>query len=85
MHNAAFAAAGLERIERAGSMEAAVAQATAIAREMTPATVLLSPAAASFDMFADYEARGHAFKAAVTSIAGSDDGDSSDDSEGGAR
>ena len=28
-----------------------------------PATVLLSPAAASFDMFPDYAARGRAFKA----------------------
>jgi len=66
----AFAAAGLERVEQAGSMEAAVEQASAIARERTPATVLLSPAAASFDMFRDYEARGRAFKAAVAAIAG---------------
>jgi UDP-N-acetylmuramoylalanine--D-glutamate ligase len=34
-----------------------------------PATVLLSPAAASFDMFVDYAARGRAFKAAVAAIA----------------
>ncbi len=66
---AAFWAAGLERTERAGSMEEAVARATALAREHTPATVLLSPAAASFDMFVDYEARGRAFKAAVATLA----------------
>jgi UDP-N-acetylmuramoylalanine--D-glutamate ligase len=65
---AAFRAAGLHRIERAESMEAAVAKAGAIARESTPATVLLSPAAASFDMFRDYEARGAAFKAAVAAL-----------------
>lgn len=66
---AAFAAAGLRRVERASSLEAAVERATAIAREATPSTVLLSPAAASFDMFRDYEARGAAFKAAVARLA----------------
>jgi UDP-N-acetylmuramoylalanine--D-glutamate ligase len=70
---AAFTAAGLVRIEHAGSMEEAVHVATAIAREATPATVLLSPAAASFDMFRDYEARGAAFKAAVAAQAGAGD------------
>jgi UDP-N-acetylmuramoylalanine--D-glutamate ligase len=31
--------------------------------------VLLSPAAASFDMFVDYAARGRAFKSAVAALA----------------
>jgi UDP-N-acetylmuramoylalanine--D-glutamate ligase len=65
----AFRAAGLDRIERAPTMSAAVAMATALARQRIPATVLLSPAAASFDMFRDYEARGAAFKAAVGELA----------------
>ncbi len=65
----AFARAGLRRIEQADSLEEAVRRATLIAREMAPSVVLLSPAAASFDMFRDYEARGHAFKAAVAAIA----------------
>jgi len=64
----AFAAAGLQHIERAGSMDEAVRRATDIARDVAPAVVLLSPAAASFDMFRDYEARGAAFKAAVAVI-----------------
>ncbi len=71
-----FRAAGLARTERAVTLEAAVAQADAIARELRaasasggPATVLLSPAATSFDMFVDYEARGRAFKAAVAALA----------------
>lgn len=78
-----FRAAGLERIERATSMEDAVDRADALARESIKfavggkdaaagtalATVLLSPAAASFDMFPDYAARGRAFKTAVAALA----------------
>ena len=78
-----FRAAGLARVERAGSMEDAVARADALAREALTrerssgaggpadegtATVLLSPAAASFDMFPDYAARGRAFKSAVAGL-----------------
>jgi UDP-N-acetylmuramoylalanine--D-glutamate ligase len=73
-----FRAAGLKTVERADSLEAAVVRADALARAALaaagpgagPATVLLSPAAASFDMFADYAARGRAFKAAVAALAG---------------
>ena len=73
---ASFRAAGLARTERAGDLDDAVRRADAIAREALaarpgggPATVLLSPAAASFDMFVDYAARGRAFKAAVAALA----------------
>jgi UDP-N-acetylmuramoylalanine--D-glutamate ligase len=77
---AAFRGAGLARTERADDLEAAVLRADAIAREALArsldaglasptATVLLSPAAASFDMFVDYAARGRAFKAIVATIA----------------
>jgi UDP-N-acetylmuramoylalanine--D-glutamate ligase len=73
---AAFRAAGLARTESATSIEEAVGRADAIARELlaaspdrgATATVLLSPAAASFDMFRDYEARGRAFKEAVRDL-----------------
>jgi UDP-N-acetylmuramoylalanine--D-glutamate ligase len=70
-----FRAAGLVRTSRATTLEDAVRQADAFARELlgpaapAPATVLLSPAAASFDMFVDYAARGRAFKEAVAGIA----------------
>jgi UDP-N-acetylmuramoylalanine--D-glutamate ligase len=64
-----FGAAGVARIESAASMDEAVRRATRFAREVAPAVVLLSPAAASFDMFRDYEARGVAFKAAVAVVA----------------
>jgi UDP-N-acetylmuramoylalanine--D-glutamate ligase len=60
---------GLGRIERAETLESAVDRATEIAHDLGGGTVLLSPAAASFDMFTDYEARGRAFKAAVAALA----------------
>jgi UDP-N-acetylmuramoylalanine--D-glutamate ligase len=69
-----FHTAGLVQTERAATLDDAVRQADAIARELLargdpgPATVLLSPAAASFDMFVDYAARGRAFRAAVDDL-----------------
>jgi UDP-N-acetylmuramoylalanine--D-glutamate ligase len=47
----------------------AIARQTLAAGAPPPATVLLSPAAASFDMFVDYAARGRAFKDAVAAVA----------------
>ncbi len=67
-----FHTAVLTRTARAGTLEEAVATAARLARARlddlprgTTATVLLSPAAASFDMFEDYAARGRAFIDAV--------------------
>jgi UDP-N-acetylmuramoylalanine--D-glutamate ligase len=68
--------AGVPIVQPALSMVDAVERADALARAArttaadaaTVATVLLSPAAASFDMFADYAARGQAFKDAVAAL-----------------
>jgi UDP-N-acetylmuramoylalanine--D-glutamate ligase len=53
-------------VVRATSMDEAVAAAAGAARPGD--VVLLAPAAASFDMFVDYAARGDAFRAAVAAL-----------------
>jgi UDP-N-acetylmuramoylalanine--D-glutamate ligase len=70
-----LAEAGVPIVQPAGSMVEAVERADTLARAAratadpgTVATVLLSPAAASFDMFVDYAARGQAFKDAVAEL-----------------
>ena len=61
---------GKAPVVEAGAMEAAVAQAYAdAAKSGQDAVVLLSPAAASFDQFTDFEARGEAFREAVQRLA----------------
>lgn len=82
-----FSDAGLGRVERATTLDEAVATAAGIAREAARlageagsgptgplGTVLLSPAAASFDMFVDYAHRGRAFRAAVARVIDEDGG-----------
>jgi UDP-N-acetylmuramoylalanine--D-glutamate ligase len=60
------ALAGEVKIERAPSLEAAVALASELAHPGD--RVLLSPACASFDMFRNFEARGEAFIEAVEAL-----------------
>ena len=55
-------------VERAGTLEAAVATARRLARAGD--AVVLSPACSSFDMFRDYAHRAEVFRAAVSRIAG---------------
>jgi len=65
---AAAQAAGCEAVYRAGTLRDAVTAAAGLAEAGD--TVLLAPACASFDMFADFEDRGEQFKAAVRERAG---------------
>jgi UDP-N-acetylmuramoylalanine--D-glutamate ligase len=73
---AMFRDSGVARVETAATLEEAVGRGDEIARDLLstgssgPATVLMSPAAASFDMFVDYAARGRAFRDAVAALAG---------------
>jgi UDP-N-acetylmuramoylalanine--D-glutamate ligase len=57
---------------RCGDLASAVREAAADARRegIADAVVLLAPACASFDQFANFEARGDAFKAQVAELAG---------------
>jgi UDP-N-acetylmuramoylalanine--D-glutamate ligase len=62
---------GKAAVAECGAMEAAVAQAFADAHASgQDAIVLLSPACASFDQYADFEERGEDFRAAVQRLAG---------------
>ncbi len=71
---AAFAAAMQARVpvQRCGDLASAVETARETARRegRDGAVVLLSPACASFDQFANFEARGEAFRAAVEALPG---------------
>ena len=61
--------AGKAEVKMSGTLEKAVQQAYAdAAASGEDAVVLLSPACASFDQFADFEARGEAFRAAVNGL-----------------
>jgi UDP-N-acetylmuramoylalanine--D-glutamate ligase len=53
-------------VTESGTLDQAIADATAAAKPGE--VVMLSPACASFDQFSDYEARGEAFRAAVSAL-----------------
>ena len=76
---ATFAAAldGKIPVTRCGTLATALAEARrqALADGRAGAVVLLSPAAASFDQFADFEARGEAFRGLVAALPGVRDED----------
>ncbi len=55
--------------EIVGTLDAAVPAAFAHARRDNVPVVLLSPACASFDQFADFEARGDRFRELVATLA----------------
>ena len=65
--------------ERCGTLEVATAQAArdAAASHTSAPIVLLSPACASYDQFANFEARGAAFRDLAQKLAASDLGDAS--------
>jgi UDP-N-acetylmuramoylalanine--D-glutamate ligase len=75
----AFAAAldGKVPVTRCGDLSTALAEAhrQALADGRAGAVVLLSPAAASFDQFTDFEARGDAFRTLVAALPGTRDDD----------
>jgi UDP-N-acetylmuramoylalanine--D-glutamate ligase len=60
------------RVNRAGTIEQAVCAAFDEAQAEGGGVVLFSPACASFDQFADFEARGEAFRAAVHALVSED-------------
>ncbi|MBH0195474.1 MAG: UDP-N-acetylmuramoyl-L-alanine--D-glutamate ligase [Nitrospira sp.] len=62
----AHAVQGYDAIDRAGTLREAIERAAAGAT--AGEVVLMSPACASFDMFADYQDRGRQFKAVVQSL-----------------
>jgi UDP-N-acetylmuramoylalanine--D-glutamate ligase len=63
--------AGELQIDRVQTMEQAVTRAAELAEQTSAASIALSPAASSFDMFDSYEHRGEVFRASVASLSDS--------------